>query len=94
MKITDFALHPDYFGNASTEGLTRFYVKDGYKAVLPATLGAFGENDPVDIIEREDFDDCVEFTSMSGNKHRVEVWESFELVVYEIKERIRFSKGA
>ena len=96
MKRDDFDtdLAKQYFGDVSpTTSLRRLYVKDGYmvKLVDPAP---FADSDPVTIIEWDaEFGDTIEFRTVSGNAYRVDVWDSFELVVFEVTERIRFKKA-
>ncbi len=94
MKRDDFDtdLVKQYFGDVSPSiDMRRLYVKDGYMAKLP---GLFLDNDPIDIIEWDaEYGDTVEFTSAAGHTVKVDVWDSFELVVYEVTERIRFNKA-
>jgi len=93
MKFADLKDYSEVFGDVSTEGLQRFYIKEGYivKLVDPAPFG-IPDHDTIDIIEIDDFNDCVEFTTQLGNTHRVDVEDSFALTVYEVKERMRFLK--
>ena len=97
MKRDDFdsnGMVKEYFGDSSPgNGIRRFHVKEGYMAKL-VDPAPFADFDVIDIIEwDEEYGDTIEFRTVTGNAYRVDVWDSFELVVFEVTERIRFLKG-